>query len=283
MKDDWNIKDYIVMRYHHMMEEGFYPEDKVEILRQKLQGELARKELTSRRINELFGVIDTEYMKDFWEKRAKEHDLNEALTNLEDNEDLLKLKIKDEESKVLPYVDWGKTILDLGSGWGSWAFKFIDHGAKHVTCVDYVEEMCEKGRDLAERLEIENIDFINSPIQDFCSDEKFDVIFLSAISIYLNDDDYQKMLKNMKGYTKKGTILVLRESTGTPRRHSFDKEYSERLKTLYSGIYRSAEEYENLFKSIGFKLLDSQDMFPEGHPLNRFPKTKLRLYRFMRE
>lgn len=283
MKDDWNLKDYKKMKYHHMMEEGIYPEEAVDKLRYKLQEALARGELDAKRVNELFGAIDTEYMKEFWEKRANDHVLNEGLTNLEDNEELLKRKIKDEESKVLPLIDWkDKTILDLGAGWGNWAFKFIDKGAKHVTCVDYIEEMCKKGEEIAKRDGVKNIKFVPCPIQKFHSNVKYDVVFISGVSVHLNDIDYLNVVENMKSYTKPGTILILRDGTGIPDTHSFDKEWSERLQTLYSGIYRSKEAYAKLFGLAKFALESVENMFPEGHPLNRFPKTRLCLFKFVR-
>ncbi len=281
MKDDWNLKDFVVMRYHHMMEEGFYPEDAVDKLREKLQNELARNELSSKRINELFGAIDTTYMKEFWKKRAEEHVLNEGLTNLEDDSDLLKIKIRDEEDKILPYTNWdGKTVLDLGSGWGSWAFKFVEKGAKKVTCVDYVLKMCMQGVVLAEKNNVKNIEFIHKSVQDFKPSEKYDIIFISGISVHMNDIGLKKMINNIKDFTSKNSIVIVRDGTGVPDRYSFDKEYSERLKTQYSGIYRSREEYISLFEKAGFELVEDENMFPEGHPLNKYPKVRLRLYKF---
>lgn len=272
------------MRYHHMMEEGYYPEEAVDKLRVKLQEELARNELSSKRINELFGAIDTEHMREFWKRRAKEHELNEAMTNLEDNEELLKRKIKDEESKILPLIDWkDMKIVDLGSGWGNWAFKFVEKGAEQVTCVDYVEEMCKKGKEIAKRDGVENIKFVNASVQKFHSDVKYDIVFISGISVHMNDLEYRNMIDNIREYTHKNSVLILRDGTGVPNRFFFDKDYSERLDTLYSGIYRSRDEYKQMFGKAGFKLVYDENMFPEGHPLNRFPKTRLRLYKFVRE
>jgi SAM-dependent methyltransferase len=283
MKDDWNLKSYIQMKYHHMMEEGVYPEEAIHILKKKLLESCVSGELNVEKINSLFGDIDTDFMKEFWENRAKEHTLNEGLTNLEDDSELLAMKVHLEQQKILPYIDWeGKTVVDLGSGYGNWAFQFIEKGAKFVTCVDYVKAMCEKGAALAKAYGKKNIKFVNAPIQKFTSDVKYDVVYISGTSVHMNDTDYEKVVENIKSYTKPGSYLILRDGTGVPERHSFDKEYSERLKTNYSAIYRSREEYIALFKKAGFELLEDETMFPEDNPLNRFPKTRLRLYKFYR-
>lgn len=284
MEDEWNLKDHMIMKYHHMLEEGVYPEDAIDELRKRLLESCIRNELTKERILSLFGDIDTDYIKTFWEQRAKEHELNEGLVNLEDDVEMLALKIREEEKKLLPLIDVkGKTIIDLGSGYGQWAFKFIDRGAKFVTCVDYVDDMCEKGRAIAKRDNIKNIEFVSTPVQKFCSDTKYDIVFLSALCIHLNDTDFHRVLDNISVYTEEGSLVILRETTGVPDRISFDKEWSERLQTYYSGVYRTKEEFVELFRDIGFKLMFDDNMYPDGHPLNRFPKTRLRIYKFVRK
>jgi 2-polyprenyl-3-methyl-5-hydroxy-6-metoxy-1,4-benzoquinol methylase len=284
MKDEWNLKSYIQMKYHHMMEEGVYPEEAVNILRKKLLESCTSGELNIDKIHQLFGDIDTDFMKEFWESRAKEHSLNESLTNLEDDAELLAMKVRLEENKILPYLNWkGKRIIDLGSGYGNWAFKFAEKGAKSVTCVDYIKELCEKGQRIAKENGVKNVIFINAAIQDFRPELIFyDVVYIAGVSVHMNDTDYDKLIENIKSYTKPGSYLILRDGTGVPTRHSFDKEYSERLKTNYSAIYRSRDEYVSLFKRAGFELIEDENMFPEDNPLNRFPKTRLRLYKFYR-
>jgi len=279
---EWNLKDSKQMIYHHMMEEIMYHEDDIETLREKMVEKHRNHVLDEREINRLFGAeVDTLYMREFWEKRANDHKLNEGLTNLEEDTELLRLKLQKEYPKMKSYINPNKnmTMLDLGAGYGTWTYNFANK-VKIVHAVDYIDNMVKIGEKRAKDENITNVKFFESSVQDFTSDIKYDIVLLSGICLYLNDADMRKMLKKMKNYTKPGTILVLRDSTGLKSRYIIEKEYSERLKTMYSATYRTKKEYVNMFAKIGFKLIKDEDMFEEGSPLNKHKETRLRIYRF---
>jgi len=143
--------------------------------------------------------------------------------------------------------------------------------------------MIELGRRRAVKENKNNISFFVSSVQDYTSNVWYDLVLLSGVCLYLNDNDIRLMLKNMQDYTKKDTVLVLRDSTSIQDRYVINKEYSERLGTMYSATYRTREEYIKLFESIGFELEDDEDMFDEKSPLNKHKETRLRIYRFRRK
>lgn len=60
-------------------------------------------------------------------------------------------------------------------------------------------------------------------------------------------------------------------------------KYSEALKTHYSALYRTRDEYIEMFKRIGYSLIRDEDMFEEGSPLNKWKETRLRVYLFKHE
>jgi len=281
---EWNLKESRHMIYHHMLEEVMYHEDDIETLREKLVERFRNHKLDEREINKLFGAeVDTVYMREFWEKRTHTHKLNEGLTNLEDDTELLRLKMQKEIPKLEEYLAPTKdmTMLDLGSGYGTWAFHFTNK-VKAVHAIDYIKGMVKLGKQRAKDENVKNVHFSQSSAQEFTSNIKYDLVLLSGICLYLNDADMRQMLKRMKEYTKPGTILVLRDSTGLKGRHVIEKEYSERLQTMYSATYRTRDEYIALFAQIGFELLQDDDMFEEGSPLNRYAETRLRIYKFRR-
>jgi len=281
---EWNLKDSRRMIYHHMMEEIMYHEDDIETLREKLVEKYRNHKLDEREINRVFGAeVDTVYMREFWEKRAKTHVLNEALTNLEDDTELLRLKMQKEMPKMHSYINPNKkmSMLDLGSGYGTWAFNFAKD-VKLVHAVDYIEDMVKLGRKRAKDEKITNIKFFESSVQDFPGELKYDLVLLSGICLYLNDADMRQMLKKMKNYTKPGTILILREGTGLKERYVIEKEYSKRLHTMYSATYRTGDEYMQMFGKVGFELIKDEDMFEEKSPLNKYKETRLRIYKFIR-
>ena len=282
---EWNLKDSKKMIYHHMMEEVMYHEDDIELLREKLIEKYRVHKLDEREINKLFGAeVDTVYMRDFWEQRAKSHTLNEGLTNLEDDTELLRLKMQNEIPKMQHYIHPHKnmSMLDLGAGYGTWSFQFANN-LKFIDAVDYIEDMVETGKQQALQKNISNVSFFVSSVQEFTSKVKYDIVLLSGICLYLNDADMRQMLKKIDSYTKPGTTLILREGTALNKRYVIEKEYSDRLQTMYSAVYRTREEYINMFKKIGFELQADEDMFEDGSPLNRFEETRLRIYKFIKE
>jgi len=282
---EWNLKEHRKMIYHHMLEEIMYHEDDIDTLREKLVEKYRNHKLDEREINRLFGEeVDVKYMKEFWEKRAKTHKLNEGLTNLEEDSELLNLKLQLERPKMREYLNPDKSLkmLDLGSGYGTWAFD-VAKDVKFIHAVDYIKEMVDIGSQLAEDKGVKNITFFNKPVQEYKSNIEYDLILLSALCIYLNDSDIKQVVKNIDSYSKKGTRLIVRDTTGIHGRYSIEKEYSERLGTMYSATYRTRDEYIRIFSKIGFKLIKDEDMFEEGSLLNNYKETRLRVYEFIKE
>jgi len=70
--------------------------------------------------------------------------------------------------------------------------------------------------------------------------------------------------------------------TGIESRHEIDNQFSDHLKSNYSATYRTREQYKELFENAGFVLSKDENMFPEGHPLNKYEETRLRLFLFRR-
>jgi len=235
--------------------------------------------------------INGELVKEFWEQQAeksgdKKEGTNLGLNSLE--EDALKeLKLEIEHEKIFSYANLKKnmTVLDLGSGSGEWSFEFAPKVNK-VIAVDYSSKMHKQAKQKAKKEGIKNIVFYESPVQDFTNDENkfaYDIIFISGLLIYLNDEDLEKLIDNMKLYSKPGTELVLRDGTGIMGRYCLNNKYSEELNAHYSAIYRTREEYIRAFKKAGFFLVKDENMFPEDSKLNKFPETILHLYKFKRK
>jgi len=230
-------------------------------------------------------VIDSEEIKKFWEERGKCHEKNCGLTNLEEDPKLRKLKVRLEEEKINEYMGLNNpkaVILDLGGGSGYWALKFAKK-ANRVYVVDYCLSLIKQGVKNSKEKGIKNIEFIHAPAQEFKSKINFDIIFISGLLIYLNDKEIDKLIKNMQNYSKKGAILILRDGTGIKGRFEIINKFSENLKANYSAMYRTREEYIKIFKKVGFGIVKDENMFGEECQLNRFPETRLRIYKFEKE
>lgn len=229
-------------------------------------------------------MINQHKIKNFWDARAdKVKDLTfESIVNLEEDPKNLQLKIDLETEKVF---DWlpdltGKTILDLGAGVGQWSFRFIERGAKHVTAVEYSAPLAEIGRQVAIDRNINNIDFVVSGAEQFKSEEKFDVVFISGLFVYLVEDQARELMSNLPGFCHRDTFVLLRDGTAIDQHYEINDRHSAHLNTAYSAIYRTREEYISLFAAAGLTIGRDENMFDEGCVLNKYKETRLRLYTF---
>jgi SAM-dependent methyltransferase len=229
-------------------------------------------------------MIDKEKVKAFWDARAATYgsvDFN-SIANLEQDAENLALKVRLESEKVFAYLGSvaGKTVLDLGAGVGQWAFRFVDGGAARVTAVEYSADLAAIGRREAERRDLSNLEFVVSPAEEFTTDRRFDVVFISGLFVYMDDGQAEKLASHLPTFCRPDTLLLLRDGTGREARHEIDNRWSEHLQTRYSATYRTAAEYEALFGRHGMRLRRHENMFDEVCPLNKYPETRLRIYEF---
>ena len=224
-------------------------------------------------------------VKSFWDNRANTYKSLpfESIANLEQDPENLKLKVKLETEKVAKYLGSvaGKSILDLGAGVGQWSFRFIEAGAASVTAVEYSEPLAEIGRIEAARRGVENLFFEVSAAEQFYDDKTYDIVFISGLFVYMNDEQAALLVKNLVEFCHSGTIILLRDGTGVTGRYEINSQMSDHLQSLYSAVYRTRIEYEELFTGSGFSLLCDENMFDEECPLNKYPETRLRIYRFI--
>lgn len=229
-------------------------------------------------------MIDPDKVKRFWEGRAATMGkvAFESVANLEQDSDNLKLKIDDETAKVFSWLPdtAGLSILDLGAGVGQWTFRFAERGAARVLAVEYAQGLADIGRDEARRRGFDQVEFQVSPAERFDGDEAFDLVYISGLFVYLNDDQAARLLEKLGRFVRPGGLLMLRDGTGILGRHEIDDRHSEHLGERYSAVYRTRDEYVAMLESCGLELLRDEDMFAEGHPLNKYPETRLHLFLF---
>lgn len=229
--------------------------------------------------------IDPSKVKAFWDSRAARLDQIpfESLTNLEENPELMRLKMGREREKVsrLLRLSPNDTLLDLGAGTGNWS-GYLAPFVGQVHSVEYSARLVDLGRAKMQEQGLANVTFFHSPAQKFRSDLPYDVIFISGLFVYLADEECRELMRNLPSYSKPSTTLFLRDGTGVDARHEINNNYSEILKTHYSAVYRTREEYAELMEGAGYQLEHDENMFDDGFVLNKFSETRLRVYVFRR-
>lgn len=227
-------------------------------------------------------MLDRNKVKQFWDARAKTYEslAFESIANLEQNEKNLHLKINHESEKVFSWLGdvRGKKILDLGAGVGQWAFRFIEKGAKSVKAIEFSEELANVGEVEANKRGVQNLQFIVSPAEEFDTDEKFDIVLCSGLCVYLNNDQFLTLVRKFPKLINPGGLLLMREGMAIADRHEINNKFSEHLQSDYSATYRTRDQYLKPLLINGLELVKDENMFEEGHILNKYKETRLHLF-----
>jgi len=170
-------------------------------------------------------------------------------------------KIEEETIIDLIKIKPGMKILDLGCGEGRWAKTLENKNIKYVG-VDFSKGLIAKAKN---RNIMGDVIFIVKPVQDFISEEKFDLIFLFGLIPYMNDGEIRQLSKNCRFMLKNGGRLILRDvilgDKGAERKVFDDKnDFSRKmfLKKIprYQLIRRSFSSELELFRK--FSLVHNQ-------------------------
>tara|TARA_Y100001958_G_C21161197_1_gene495030 strand:+ start:490 stop:1194 length:705 start_codon:yes stop_codon:yes gene_type:complete len=229
--------------------------------------------------------IDKDKVGEFWRNHSAKFQLNEnsGLSNLEMDEELGQLKLKEERRVINQYFkNLNGCMLDLGAGSGEWSF-FLAKQFSKVIAVEKTEGMIEVFNKKLVSSKSKNIELIESDVTSLDIPEDVDVVFMSGLCIYINDLDLEKLLSDLVSNCKSQLEIIVRDGTALTKRHFIDGEYSEALDASYYALYRTREEYIRLFRDQGFYLKKDQDMFEEGSKLNKWKETRLRIYKFIKE
>lgn len=97
----------------------------------------------------------------------------------------------------------GKTVIDVGTATGYFAFEFVKRGAKRVVAIDkYSTEI----QDTANKLMGTNVEFIKKDLMNFDENfEKFDLVFCSNVLQHVSD--IFTAITKLKLLTKEQAIL----------------------------------------------------------------------------
>lgn len=108
-----------------------------------------------------------------------------------------------EMSRLLPDVR-GKSVLDLGCGYGHNCAQFSDGGASRVVGVDISQKMLNVARQESAR---PNIDYINISMTEISSlSERFDLVYSSLAFHYI--EDLGRLMRDIAALMNTGGVLL---------------------------------------------------------------------------
>ncbi len=217
--------------------------------------------------------IDSYKIKEFFNTRAKKD--VENLMEITSYHDKNNLEKRQEEINVISNkIDFkDKKILEIGCGLGRWSEFFQDKCEKYVG-IDFSKELIEIAKEhfnypncYFQILSVNDLSENNLPISG-----PFDIIFITALLLYLNDDDIIEMFEKINHLIHENSIIYIRDTISIlDNRLTLKDFYSNELEVNYNAIYRTEEELLELFKTINnFKIIDKNIIFND---LNDYDET----------
>ena len=134
-------------------------------------------------------------------------------------------------------------VLDLGSGIGIWAEEF----ARRFSSVTAVEGSLTMFQTLKSRAATyPNLRPFHDNVMTFEAKERYDLIFLGGLLMYLNEQDVANLLKKLTQCLKPDGMILCRESTV--------RGSALTLKGDYQVVYRSVADYRDTFSLCGLSV-----------------------------
>jgi len=206
--------------------------------------------------------IDSENVKTFWNNNAKkDSSLKSVLLGYDFGENSADLHNKKEAKIVLNFIgNEKKTILDIGCGIGRWAYNLKPVIQKYDG-IDFSDEFVKAANNnFKDNKEINFFCMSATDIDRTKLSEKYDVVIVTEVSMYINDDELEKLYNFINLFTQKDSLLYIQDTTSLLETRLTLKDFdSKELKTKYNAIYRTKTEYETLFKKYlpSFKLSEN--------------------------
>lgn len=220
---------------------------------------------TENRVYDKKVEIDHDKIKSFFNKRAKNADGNSILSSTmftekekAEKRDLLEKKLFLDNIDIIS----DSKVLDIGCGVGRWAELFSNNG-KYLG-LDYSDELLNIAtkNNSADHIHFQLMSADDIKIDRLLITPPFDIIIITGLLIYINDEQLDKVFQTINNVSSEGTILYLREAVAINERLTLKEFYSNELNDDYSAIYRTETDYFKLFDSLEeFKLLKSGNVY----------------------
>lgn len=172
-------------------------------------------------------------------------------------------RLKYDLELISNYIDDEKKILDLGCGTGVIVNEIADN-CKEIHAVDKYDFFVK------ECIESPKVKTYVSDIIDFYVEEKFDIIIIFGVMIYITGDDIATVYRNCMDMLNVNGKLIIRNQFGVLDDVLIDK-FSEELNFNYFAEYRTKERETKILKNIGFNDVEVIDIYPKE--MNKWDNT----------
>lgn len=229
--------------------------------------------------NRIYGEkteIDELKVQDFYNKRAAaassmKNPLS-AVVNAEQNPKQADTRSRFDREYIIPKLRLteNSAVLDIGCGMGRFAEMVLPICGRYLGA-DFAPEMISAARQRTADIDPEAqyvcasfSELMNKPDSFF--NGKFDCVILLGVCMYINDDELKKCLSRLSELLNDNCTMYVGDAVGLGTRLTLDQIHSHQLNTDYSAIYRTVEEYIELysiFTQKGFRFTEQAYFPPE--------------------
>lgn len=223
--------------------------------------------------------LSPQEVKSFWERRASMFDekgISAVICGDQNAERALKENAFDREH-ILPRLGLtpASRVFDMGCGVGRVAEMILPQCGFYCG-VDYSEEMLQVTQRVCQQVNSNIPSSGNYALHHMSLTEMvdktpeffggpFDIFIMMSVCMYINDEDLEYAFRRIPGLMSPRATILFQESVGLEERLTLDGITSEALQTSYSAIYRTREEYMQLYQPLfdaGFEI-DEEAKFPD--------------------
>lgn len=198
--------------------------------------------------------IDTKGVQNFYEQRAKNtKSLKAVLLNerLPSNATVIRNKTEFENLKRF-LGDKQYNVLDIGCGMGRWAENLQEKYIVSYDGIDFSQNFIKNAKErFKDDKRIAFYQMSATKLDRKQLKDKYDLIIITGVCMYINDDDLPILLKNIDELLECGGILYFQESVSVlDERLTLKDFYSNELQCNYSAIYRTIDEYGAILEGM---------------------------------
>ena len=200
-------------------------------------------------------------------------------TNIEN----IELWTKEELERWFPQfaLDNESIVLEIGFGTGRMT-RYITPKAGEYVGIDYVKEFVDTVKKREDIVKKENTVFLHMPLEQFAAEnhsrysKRFNRLFLSGgVFMYMNDCTLKECMAHLADMLQESCVMYISEPVAIEERLTLNSFYSETIQDNYSAIYRTVDEYRELFSPFlnqGFALDVCQEFFEND--IKKMKETK---------
>lgn len=218
--------------------------------------------------------INKNKVKSFWNKRAEKYTEDNpyrAVKCNDSNSNYANILDEYEKETIIPKLNINKNsrVLDIGCGIGRLT-EVIAPESKYYLGTDFAQDLLNIARTRIGangNCDFQVCDFVNISKNNIGKrNAPFNTVVLAGVAMYINDEELQECFENLLDILDEKSTIYICQPIAIETRLTLEEFQSKELNTEYNVIYRTIEEYVELFKVFtdnGFEICENEKFLTE--------------------